>query len=211
MKSSFLIASFASLIAAQNKGSARYDTNSGYRKCSFPDGTYTDQVFVGPLYYNGAQSCGACLSITNTANNQTVIANVVDQCVGCGQFDLVMSLNTFQKIADPAAGVVNVSWNQIRCPNVQGNIKYSWQSGSNQWWAAVQIQNYVSAVRSLEYKSATKDWTPVMRRDDNFFILSSAGPGPYKFRLTSYDNKVVEDPNVVPLENGGIQTSPVQF
>ncbi|GAA5871503.1 hypothetical protein JCM1840_002913 [Sporobolomyces johnsonii] len=55
--------------------------------------------------------CGKSLTITNTANNQSVIATVADACPTCAsKYSLDLSTGAFDQIGEEVTGVLEVVW-----------------------------------------------------------------------------------------------------
>ncbi|KAJ9057315.1 hypothetical protein DSO57_1023845 [Entomophthora muscae] len=196
----------------QSAGFATYNTDSdGFGKCTIPAGSYDHWTSVGPAAFKGSQICGSCVNVTNTDSGKSTVVHVVDQCLGCGEEDLNLSLPAFTSIGSNAPNHLPISWSIVRCPDVTGNIQYFWETGSNQWWSALQVRNHAEAVASVSYsKSDTGPWKEFTRRDDNYFTTSGIAT-PVFFNITSTTGKSIIDSNMIPLEQGGIVSSSAQF
>jgi len=55
--------------------------------------------------------CGKTVTITNTANSNTVTATVADECPGCSNSaSLDLSVAAFEALGDLSAGVLDITW-----------------------------------------------------------------------------------------------------
>jgi len=71
----------------------------------------TDQIVAmdSAIYNQGL--CGKQVKITNTANGQSVVATVADECPTCNNANSIdMSLGTFEALADLGVGLLTISW-----------------------------------------------------------------------------------------------------
>ena len=107
--------------------------------------------------FTNSNYCGACVQITNTNNNKSVIATVIDECPIdsnplCGMAGhLDVSKTAFDalgfSVGNPSSGV---SWKVVPC-NVSGNVKVRVKSGNaNQ----VYIENERLSIQSVTMNGA---------------------------------------------------------
>ena len=120
-------------------------------------------------------------------------------------------------MADPAQGIVPVTWKYIPC-DVMGPIAYHFKDGSSRYWTAVQIRNHRHAIKSVELQPAGGSFHNLDRVDYNFFIdAADIGPGPYTLRVTDIYDQVLEDSGIaypdpnVPLASGWDVSGSGQF
>ncbi|KAI0065385.1 barwin-like endoglucanase [Artomyces pyxidatus] len=60
---------------------------------------------------NASPLCNKKVQITNKDNGKSVVVTIVDDCPGCKNSDSIdLSTGAFNAIADPATGVVPISW-----------------------------------------------------------------------------------------------------
>ncbi|KAF8554687.1 hypothetical protein OG21DRAFT_1508695 [Imleria badia] len=61
--------------------------------------------------YDRGAHCNQWVKITNIANGKTAYGLVRDECPGCGQYGLDMSIGLFEKLGDLNTGVLSIDWN----------------------------------------------------------------------------------------------------
>jgi len=193
-------------------GEATYYYATGGGACSFDPSP--DDLLVAAMNgaeYDNAAWCGAYVHVTGPKGAVTV--RIVDLCPGCKAGDLDLSEEAFGQIANLAQGRVAIAW-QVVSPALTGPIAYHFDSGSNQWWTAVQIRNHRNPVAKLEYRKAGGQWVAVPRTSWNYFVQVSPGMGlgPYTFRVTDSYGNVLMDSGIVHVAggtlNGGSQFPP---
>ncbi len=147
--------------------------------------------------YNTAQSCGACIEVTNLNTLQSVTVRVDDRCPECAPGDVDLSQAAFAQISPIAAGRIPIRWHYVSCEVSQ--MKLNFKEGSSQWWAGVQVREHRNPVKGLAYRASGSNaaFTPVNREMYNYFIAPSGmGPGPFDFQLTDVFDQVVVASNV---------------
>lgn len=146
--------------------------------------------------------CGAYVEVYGPSG--TVTVRIVDKCPddGCQAGHLDLSREAFAKIADPALGIVPITW-RVVSPAISGPIQYHFKDGSNQWWTAVQIRNHRNPIVKFEYLNGSGTWVEVTRVDYNYFVQTNPGmgPGPYSFRVTDSYGNVLTDTGIVGGDN----------
>ncbi|MGZ3422856.1 MAG: expansin EXLX1 family cellulose-binding protein [Polyangiales bacterium] len=180
---------------AVEDGIATFYDATGEGNCSFdasPDDL--DVVALDSRQYQNAAWCGACVKVDGPKG--TVKVRVVDKCPTCeSRTHIDMSKSAFAKIADPSAGRVNVKWQFVPCA-VTGPISYRFKEGSNAYWSAIQIRNHRMPIKSVE-ANVKGAWIALTRADYNYFLYEKGlGAGPYDLRVTSIEDKTVEDTGI---------------
>src|SRR5690348_7403307 len=90
-----------------------YDA-TGAGNCSFdPSPDDLDVAAMNAEQYAGSAVCGACARVDGPLGSVTV--RIVDQCPECLRGHLDLSKQAFAKVADPALGRVDVSWQLVPC------------------------------------------------------------------------------------------------
>jgi expansin (peptidoglycan-binding protein) len=185
-------------------GEATYYYATGGGACSFDEspGDLLVAAMNGAEYDNAAW-CGAYVRVTGPKGEVTV--RIVDLCPGCKAGDLDLSEEAFARIANVAQGRVPISWHVIS-PALAGPIAYHFNSGSSQWWTAVQIRNHRNPVAKLEYHKADGTWVTVPRTSWNYFVQvgPGMGPGPYTFRVTDIYGNALVDCGIVHVAGGTV-------
>ncbi|WP_435586778.1 expansin EXLX1 family cellulose-binding protein [Micromonospora aurantiaca (nom. illeg.)] len=160
-----------------------YDSEGAGGNCSRPAAP-ADRMYValGPSEYASGASCGGFLDVTGPRG--TVRALVMDQCPECAPGHLDLSAEAFARIADPAQGVVKVSYRAVVNPRLPGPLTFRMKEGSSQWWFAVLVGDHGNPLRSVEVRQ-NGSWRAAQRQDYNYWLIASgAGPGPYEIRVT---------------------------
>lgn len=157
-----------------------------------------------------AHDCGRCYEVrctgtdTNTdgyepCTSSTVTVAVTDECPDSGHCGgqknhLDLSTKAFNVIGNEKAGVIHVEFRQVACtPGV--NAKLAIKAGSSQWHLEVAAKDIagVGSVQSLEVKTEQLgQWTTLNGIYGQFWqYAGDMGEGPYEFRLTAEDGKVL--------------------
>jgi|GEM_PF-1036332 len=164
--------------------------------------------------WNNSAVCGACVEVTNTQNNSKLTVQIVDQCPyqgnekWCFQGSHHIDLNGAAYGALGANNNPAVNWKFVPC-SPMGNIKYYFDSSSQQYYLAVSPQNYKNPIAKVEVKKAGA-YVALTRSTYNMFEASmGAGTGDLTFRLTDIYNHVLTD--TVAMTPGKTVTGNVQF
>jgi expansin len=165
-------------------GTATHYTLNGAGNCSYPSPPANDlYVALPPGEYASAAACGAVLDVTGPRG--TVRVTVVDQCPECEAGHIDLSTTAFSKIADPAQGIISVSYAQLADPPLPGPLTVRVKEGSSQYWLAVLIQNTGNPLSSVDARSGPGSWQRLGRADYNYWLAESGvGPGPLTLRIT---------------------------
>ena len=165
---------------------------TGEGNCGFdPTPEDLDVAAIIKTEYQGSAVCGACAEIQGPKG--TLRVRIVDSCPDCttpGHLDL--SPSAFDKLADRAAGRVQVKWRFVTCP-VTGPLRYRFKEGSSQWWTGIQVRNHHKPIRKLEWWNLVT-WVEVPREDYNYFVQPTGlGLGVLPLRVTAWDGEMVQD------------------
>lgn len=195
-------------LGVEQDGVATFYAADGSGNCSF-DASPADldvAAMNAPQWDNSAV-CGGCVRVTGP--NGAVTVRIVDQCPECASGALDLSAQAFAKIADPAAGRVDVRWQPVTCA-VEGAVVLRFKEGSSQYWTGLQVRNTRVPVRSLEVQK-NGAWVDVPRESYNFFVDSAGfGAGPFSLRITGNDGQQLIESGV-PLRDSGDVTGTQQF
>jgi expansin (peptidoglycan-binding protein) len=174
-------------------GVITYYAADGGGSCGFdPSPNDLDVAAFDAADFAGSATCGACVRVTGPKGVVTV--RIVDQCPECERGHLDLSKQAFAKIADVAAGHVEVSFQMVAC-DVTGNIAYHIKEGSSKWWTAIQIRNHRLPIAKLEYRKGGA-FVEMKREDYNYFVDESGvgdQPSGLAVRVTASDGQTLED------------------
>ena len=167
--------------------------------CHWPTSTLPQYYgAMNEFDWNTAGVCGACVEITNSQNQRKLTVQIVDQCPKqgneqwCFEGSHHIDLNGSAYSALGANNNPAISWKYVAC-EPQGNIKYYFDEGSQQYYLAVSPLNYKNPLAKVEVKKGGT-YQALTRSTWNMFELSmGAGTGELTFRLTDIYNHVVTD------------------
>jgi expansin (peptidoglycan-binding protein) len=193
---------------AAETGQGTYYNADGTGKCSFDASTDYMVAAMNAPDYGNADWCGACLAVTGPMGN-AITVRVVDECPGCSHGDLDLSQTAFGMLSPLSAGRIAITWREVPC-DVTGPIAYNFQSGSNPYYAAIQIRDSRYPIAMIEAKQGSA-YTALAKQSYNFYVASSGlGPGPYDLRVTDERGQVLEDSGIA-LGSGTTQSGSGQF
>jgi len=166
-----------------------YDSDGG-GNCSFPAGrTGGLDVALSEVEYGTADACGAFLDVTGPSG--TVRVQVTNRCPECAVGHIDLSREAFSQVAPLEAGLVDVTYDLVRDPEV-GPISLRVKEGSSQYWMQVQALDHGNPLAGVELQ-ADGGWRSLTRSQDNFWTAEEPGPGPgpYTFRITDVHGQSV--------------------
>ncbi|MFI6780064.1 expansin EXLX1 family cellulose-binding protein [Micromonospora sp. NPDC050276] len=180
-----------------------YDSNGAGGNCSNPAAPANRlYVALGPTEYSAGAACGGFLDVVGPKGTVRVL--IMDQCPECEPGHLDLSREAFARIADPAQGLVPVTYRAVVNPPLPGPLTFRIKEGASQWWFAVRVGNHGNPLRSVEVRQGDSGpWQSTARQDYNYWLIASgAGPGPFNLRISDvYGNRVTV---------GGIRMAPGQ-
>jgi expansin len=189
-------------------GIATHYVLAGLPNCSYPSPPANDLfVALSPSEYDGAAACGGYLTVTGPDGSVTV--QVVDQCPDCAAGHIDLSEPAFAELAPLGAGLINVHYQHLTDPPLQGPITMEVKSGSSQYWLALLADNTGNPLATVQVETASGGWLGLARASYNYWIAQSgAGPGPFTVRLTDIEGNQVTLHNVA-LDPGAVQSTGV--
>ncbi|HEX5101352.1 MAG TPA: expansin EXLX1 family cellulose-binding protein [Polyangiaceae bacterium] len=147
--------------------------------------------------WNTAGVCGSCVEITNGGNK--LVVQIVDQCPYKGNEQWCFQGSHHIDLNDAANSAINgnsnpaVTWKYVSCSSITGNVKYYFDSASQQYYLAVTPMNHKNPLAKVEVKKAGA-YTTLTRNNSNMYELKDgAGTGALSFRLTDIYNHVITD------------------
>lgn len=183
-----------------------YQLTSGGGNCSYPrppaSGLY---VALSPAEYAKGAACGSYLKVTGPSGSVRV--QVVDQCPECPAGHVDLSRTAFARIADPARGMVNVTYTRVRDPRPTRPLAFRVKEGSSRWWLAVLVGGHGNRLTSVEVRAPGGGWRRLARADYNYWIAEQGmGPGPFTIRVRD-DRRHRATVSGVRLKPGVVQRS----
>jgi expansin len=172
--------------------STYYDAFLQPNACGLPLSPDQYVVAVKESVFDGSAVCGRCLRIAGPLGS--IVAQVTDYCVGPGCRELDLSPNAFAAIGNPLDGIIPVSWESVSC-DVDGPIAFSFDSGSNAYYAKIQVRNHRYGIAGMELAEPGKSFVSLPRSSDNAFeFVSGANPiaAPLSLRVTDLHGAVID-------------------
>jgi expansin (peptidoglycan-binding protein) len=161
--------------------SATFYDLAGHRgNCSYAapaNGLYV--ALATPDYAKGAY-CGAYLDVTGPRGKVRV--KIVDSCPPCPKGRIDLSARAFARVADPAKGLVSVSYKIARNPRA-GHLAFRVKDGSSRWWMGLLVYNHGNPLRSVEIRTPS-GWRALTHTDYNYWLTDNPGPGPFTVRVS---------------------------
>ncbi|KAL3419894.1 rare lipoprotein A [Phlyctema vagabunda] len=190
-----------------------YGGNVAGGACSFSTYTLPSGIYGTALSdsnWDTSGECGACVSVTGPSGN-SIVAMIVDECPGCGTNHLDLFPDAFAELADPSAGIIDVTWSYVDCP-ISSALSVHNKEGVSPYWFSMQVVNANQAVKSLEVSTdGGSTWAATTRKDYNFFENPSGfGTATVDVKVTSDSGDVVTI-NDVTVSPGVSQTASSNF
>ncbi|HEY5372935.1 MAG TPA: expansin EXLX1 family cellulose-binding protein [Polyangiaceae bacterium] len=183
--------------------------------CHYPTNTLPQYYGAMNEYdWNGSGVCGACVEITNTQNQKKLTVQITDECPykgneqWCFQGSHHIDLNGAAYGALGANNNPATTWKYVAC-STTGNLKYYFDTASQQYYLAVTPMNAQNLVAKMEVM--TKDGYQALTHTayNTYELKTGAGTGALTFRLTDIYNHVVTE--AVNLSAGQVVQGNKQF
>ncbi|MEV0339364.1 expansin EXLX1 family cellulose-binding protein [Nocardia sp. NPDC050713] len=165
-------------------GEARYYSSSSTVACSYED-LPVDGLYAGlsSAEFGGADLCGGHLDVRGPLGAVRVL--IADRCPGCAPGQLDLSAAAFDRIADRADGVAQVSYRLVRNPEPAPELGYVVKPDSTPGWLAMLITGTGNPIRQVALRDEEgAQWRELTRGKDNYWTLVGAGSGPFIARIT---------------------------
>lgn len=183
--------------------------------CHYPTNTLPQYYGAMNEYdWNTAAVCGSCVEITNTQNNSKLTVQITDECPYKGNEQWCFQGSHHIDLNDAAYGALGannnpaINWKYVPC-NTMGNMKFYFDSASQQYYLAVTPMNTKNPVAKMEVKKGGAYTTLSHTNYNTYEVKDGAGTGELTFRLTDIYNHVVTD--TVMMTPGQVVPGNVQF
>jgi expansin (peptidoglycan-binding protein) len=147
---------------------------------------------------------------------------VVDECPNSGNDPLCMSMEHLDMAPDGFAAIGgngkidSLTWKYVPCDVQNNSVEVATQANSNKFFATIGMRKHRYRIAKVELVTGTTR-LPLVRRDDNFFIIDSSTPagsagmalGPLRLRITDIYGHWIE--NKVALTIGQSVSTTLQF
>ncbi len=174
-------------------GATWYQMGSGnLGHCGFPGYDSNTDLFaaLNSGDYGTAEYCGAFARVTNKANGNQVVVQIIDSCPLdsnpiCTAGHLDLSHAAFALLDDPVVGVLSIEWTLIEAPN-PGPLSVQVKDGSNPFWAALQVRDHRHPIATLGARpvGSSDAFTPLERQPYNYFVAANGLGDQAEVRVT---------------------------
>ncbi|KDO20989.1 hypothetical protein SPRG_13882 [Saprolegnia parasitica CBS 223.65] len=188
------------------------DVNSG--NCGLMDWIENAKTFhaaINQAQWASGTNCGRCVQVTcvddRCPTKTPVLGQVSDQCHGCADGSLDLTLPFFQKVTGATTDSFAISWRFVDCP-VSGGVKVCAKAGSNPHWLALQPANARHGVAKMSINGAASN---LFSTSSNFFFMAKGHIdfGAAKVEMTSIAGETISA--TVSLTAGQCTELPHQF
>lgn len=188
-------------------GDGTYYGATGGGACSYdPTPNNLMVAAMNSVQWANSAVCGMCVEVTGPKGDANkIVIRIVDLCPECKMGDLDLSKEAFALIADPVAGRVKISWQQVECA-VSGPLSYRFKEGSTQYWMGVQVRNSKLPINKLEVQKSGS-FVAMNPESYGYYTLNSPGPGPFTFRMTATSGEQVTETGVALMDSTVVQGS----
>jgi len=185
-----------------------YAAGDGDGACSFgPDSTmmiaamnYTD--------YDTSKACGAHV-IVHAADGASITVLITNECPApCAPGQLDLSQQAFAKLANPAAGLIPITW-QLLSPSTTSTISLRYKTGSSRYWCGIQVIGHRNPVAELEVGTSS-GWLQLPRTDYNYFLSANGDGCGNAIRITDIYGQQLTVSGIA-LSPNVVQPTSVQF
>lgn len=154
--------------------------------------------------------CDACVLVKSAAG-RSITARIITTGDTHAPGDIDLSQAAYSAL-DSGEYPRKMTWELVRCPTVNGNIEYQFQTEASPDWTSLWVRNGRLPIRSVEVKSANhSDFSPLTRGEDGTLTDAAGfGSGSFTLRVTAYDGQIVTD-TFPAFPAGGLLTSTAQF
>ena len=129
-----------------------YPANEASGSCSYGRLTEVAIAALNQHDYDSGHLCGAHVEVTGPRG--TVVVQIMDRCPECAPGDIDLNRAVYDRVADPLAGRVPVSW-RVVSPDIATTLAFRYKEGSSQHWCAIQVRNHRNPVSTLEIRDGT--------------------------------------------------------
>jgi expansin (peptidoglycan-binding protein) len=181
-----------------------YDAFTQPNACGLPLTSDQYVAAVTEAAFDGSAVCGRCLRVTGPMGS--IVARITDYCVGPGCHDLDLSPNAFAAIGNPLDGIIPISWESGSC-DVEGPIAFYFDSGSNPYYAKIQVRNHRYGIAGLAIAESGHPFVELDRSSDNAFeFVSGVAPiaAPLSLRVTDLHGAMLEETNLAFTPGEGV-------
>ena len=151
-----------------------YAAADGNGACLFGPAANMMIAAMNETDYESAKACGDHI-LVRAANGATITVLITNECpLPCAPGQLDLSQQAFVALAGANLGRMPITW-QLLSPANAGTISVRYQTGSSQYWCAIQVINHRNPVATLEVRAAGA-WQQLPRASYNYFT-SAHGAG----------------------------------
>ena len=171
--------------------------------------------------FSNSSDCGACVQATGPSGSR--IFQVIDECPNNPSTDPLCQSKEHLDLSQVGLTAIggngridSMTWKYVPCDVQMSNVEVFTQANSNMFFATIGLRKHRYRVAKVELV-ANGMRAPLVRRNDNFFIIDSTTPagatgmalGPLRIRVTDIYGHWIE--NKITLVKGQNVTMALQF
>ncbi|KAI9294683.1 hypothetical protein K502DRAFT_365611 [Neoconidiobolus thromboides FSU 785] len=166
-------------------------------RCGSEIDTYKNYAYVGSAVFQSTRKCNTCIKVSSKGHS--TIAHVIAEYRINKEFDIQLSESSLKEL-EYQNEPVPVSYDFVTCPDIRGNVRFDWESQSNEFFARFSVQNSIYGIDNVQLSKNGGDWNDLYRNPNNLWVVQQiAGPYDLKIEASSGETHIVK--NVMPVAN----------
>ncbi|GAA4877235.1 expansin EXLX1 family cellulose-binding protein [Kitasatospora terrestris] len=186
-----------------------YEAADGNGACLF--GPSGDMMIAAMNHtdYETSRACGAYVRI-KASNGASITVRIVNECpLPCAPGQIDLSQQAFAELADLKVGRLPITWSLLSPADAPQTLSVRYQTGSSQYWCAIQVIGHRNPVAALEVQTGT-GWRQLPRTGYNYFTAADGKGCGARIRITDlYGEQLTVDG--IAVRANVVQATPVQF
>ena len=185
-----------------------YAAGNGDGACTFGPAATMMIAAMNYTDYDAAKACGAYVLVT-ASNGASITVLITNECPApCAPGQLDLSQQAFAKLANPAAGIIPITW-RLLSPAISNTVAIRYKTGSSRYWCAIQVIGHRNPVARLEVDTAD-GWQQLPRTDYNYFLSANGDGCGNAIRITDIYGQQLTVSGIA-LSPNVVQPTSVQF
>jgi len=186
-----------------------YEAADGNGACLY--GPSADMMIAAMNHtdYETSRACGAYVLI-KAANGASITVRIVNECpLPCAPGQIDLSQQAFAKLADLKVGRLPITWSLLSPANAPDTLSVRYQTGSSQYWCAIQVIGHRNPVAALEVRTAS-GWRQLPRTAYNYFTAADGNGCGAPIRITDIHGEQLTVDGIA-VKPDVVQATRVQF
>jgi len=189
-------------------------TLSAVTGCGYPGSTVPPiYAAVDPKTFSSSAACGVCILIQTAAATVEALVTDLGPTLQAGNPTAIAVSKRGMDLLVPDGSIYvteDVQWKATACTLRSSAMSFTFEKGSNAYYAGLLVQNHRYGLAKVEYKTRST-YNPLLRMPYNFWVAPlGMGSGPFTLRLTDQLGQIVEQSGI-PLVPGETFNGESQF